>query len=242
MQQAGWHVLVVEDEPRMADTIRAYLEAEGYGVSLAHSAGEARLRLREAGDAGRAVEIVVLDWMLPDQSGLELLREIRPAWPVPVIMVTARSDEVDKLLGLEMGADDYLTKPFSLRELVGRIRAVMRRARPALFQADEIIGHGDLEVNVSQRRVHRAGREIDLTPREFTLLATLARRPGRVFSRLQLLDAAGGDAFGSSERAVDTHVSNLRRNLEPDAASPRYVLTVPGAGYKLGDRREGEPR
>lgn len=242
MQQAGWHVLVVEDEPRMADTIRTYLEAEGYGVSLAHSAGEARFRLREAGDAGRPVEIVVLDWMLPDQSGLELLREIRPVWPLPVIMVTARSDEVDKLLGLEMGADDYLTKPFSLRELVGRIRAVMRRARPALFQADEVFGHGDLEVNVSQRRVHLAGREVELTPREFNLLATLARRPGRVFSRLQLLEAAGGDAFGSSERAVDTHISNLRRKLEPEAAAPRYVVTVPGAGYKLGDGGEGEPR
>lgn len=240
MTQSGWHVLVVEDEPRMAETIRVYLEADGYRVSLAHTAAMARLRLREAEENGHPVDLMVLDWMLPDQSGLDLLRDIRPLWSVPVIMVTARSDELDKLLGLEMGADDYLTKPFSLRELVGRMRAVMRRVRPGLFQSDEVISHGDLEINLSQRRVTLAGQEVVVTPREFALLTTLARRPGRVFSRLQLLEAAGGDSFGSSERAVDTHISNLRHKLERDPASPRFLLTVAGAGYKLGAGRGGE--
>jgi len=231
--QAGWHVLLVEDEPRMAETMQAYLEAEGYRVTVAGTAAEARSCLREAQAAGGPVDLMVLDWMLPDESGIDLLRGIRPEWSLPVVMVTARSDELDKLLGLEMGADDYLTKPFSLRELVGRVRAVMRRARPALFVADEVLSCGDLQVNLSQRRALLGRVELNLTPREFDLLATLARHPGRVFTRLQLLEAAGGDAFGSSERAVDTHVSNLRRKLEADPASPRYLLTVPGAGYKL---------
>ncbi|MHB9144930.1 MAG: response regulator transcription factor [Symbiobacteriia bacterium] len=235
MVQAGWHVLVVEDEPRMAETMRVFLVAEGHQVSLADRASAARLGLEEADRSGHPVDLMVLDWMLPDQSGLDLLRDIRTGRSLPIIMVTARSDEMDKLLGLEMGADDYLTKPFSLRELASRMRAVMRRTRSALFQADEMLACGDLEVNLSQRRVTRGGREAILTPREFSLLATLVRRPGRVFSRLQLLEAAGGDAFGSSERAVDTHISNLRRKLEPDPAVPRYLLTVPGAGYKLCD-------
>lgn len=236
--QAGWHVLLVEDEPRMADTMRVYLEAEGYRVSVAATAAAARARLWEAQAAGTPVDLMVLDWMLPDESGIDLLRGLRPEWSLPVVMVTARSDELDKLLGLEMGADDYLTKPFSLRELVGRIRAVMRRTRPSLSVADEILVCGDLQVNLSQRRARLGQVELNLTPREFDLLATLARRPGRVFTRLQLLEAAGGDAFGSGERVVDTHVSNLRRKLESDPTSPRYLLTVPGAGYKLAPPRE----
>jgi DNA-binding response OmpR family regulator len=156
-------------------------------------------------------------------------------------MLTARDDELDKLLGLELGADDYLTKPFSPRELVARVRAVLRRAdRPAAPTGD-IVRAGELILDVPRMRTEVAGRSVDLTPTEFTLLATLARQPGRIFTRSQLLDALHGIAFESYERAIDSHVKNLRRKLEPDPRRPRYVLTVYGVGYRLADDRETVP-
>ena len=155
---------------------------------------------------------------------------------VPIVMLTARDDELDKLLGLELGADDYLTKPFSPRELVARVRAVLRRAdRPV--GAGDVISVGDLTLDVPRMRTEVAGRTVDLTPTEFTLLATLARQPGRIFTRSQLLDALHGIAFESYERAIDSHVKNLRRKLEPEPRQPRYVLTVYGVGYRLADDR-----
>jgi len=163
-------------------------------------------------------------------------RELRRDGSIPIVMVTARDDELDKLLGLELGADDYLTKPFSPRELVARVKAVLRRTdRPT--DPSDVIRVGDLQLDVPRMRTEVAGRSIDLTPTEFTLLATLARQPGRIFTRSQLLDALHGVAFESYERAIDSHIKNLRRKLEPDPRQPRFVLTVYGVGYRLADDR-----
>ena len=178
----------------------------------------------------------MLDLGLPGLDGLDVTRELRRDGSIPIVMVTARDDELDKLLGLELGADDYLTKPFSPRELVARVKAVLRRAdRPV--EAADVIRVGDLELDVPRMRTEVAGRSVDLTPTEFTLLATLARQPGRIFTRSQLLDALHGVAFESYERAIDSHIKNLRRKLEPDPRQPRYVLTVYGVGYRLADDR-----
>jgi DNA-binding response OmpR family regulator len=180
---------------------------------------------------------VVLDLGLPGTDGLDVTREVRRDSAIPIVMLTARDDELDKLLGLELGADDYLTKPFSPRELVARVRAVLRRAEPRPTAAD-IIRAADLTLDVPRMRADVGGRELDLTPTEFGLLATLAARPGRIFTRTQLLDALRGIAFESYERAIDTHVKNLRRKLEPDPRVPRYVLTVYGVGYRFTDDRD----
>ena len=165
-----------------------------------------------------------------------MTRELRRVGSIPIVMVTARDDELDKLLGLELGADDYLTKPFSPRELVARVKAVLRRTdRPA--EASDVIRVGELQLDVPRMRTEVAGKTIELTPTEFTLLATLARQPGRIFTRSQLLDALHGVAFESYERAIDSHIKNLRRKLEPDPHEPRFVLTVYGVGYRFADDR-----
>jgi DNA-binding response OmpR family regulator len=176
---------------------------------------------------------VILDLGLPGLDGLDVTRELRRTSDVPIIMLTARDDETDKLIGLELGADDYVTKPFSPRELVARTRAVLRRR--AGSGATEIVAAGDLRLDVPRMRVERAGEPVDLTATEFALLETLARQPGRVFTRSQLLDAIHGVAFDSYERAIDAHIKNVRRKLEPQPHSPRYILTVYGVGYRLAD-------
>jgi DNA-binding response OmpR family regulator len=171
---------------------------------------------------------------------LDVTREIRRDSSLPIVMLTARDDELDKLLGLELGADDYLTKPFSPRELVARVRAVLRRVDAGGRGADgtrETVRAGDLTLDLPRMRADLAGRRIDLTPTEFQLLATLAAQPGRIFTRSQLLDAVHGVAFESYERAIDTHVKNIRRKLEPDPRVPRYLLTVYGVGYRFADDR-----
>jgi DNA-binding response OmpR family regulator len=227
-------ILVVDDEPRIAALARDYLEHAGYAVVVA---GDGRAAL----DAVRRSrpDLVVLDLGLPEIDGLDVTREIRRDSTLPIVMLTARDDEVDKLLGLELGADDYLTKPFSPRELVARVKAVLRRvdasANPSA--AREVIRAGDVTLDVPRMRVEVAGRGVDLTPTEFQLLATLAAQPGRIFTRSQLLDAVHGVAFESYERAIDTHVKNIRRKLEPEPRSPRYVLTVYGVGYRFADER-----
>jgi DNA-binding response OmpR family regulator len=226
-------ILVVDDEPRIADLARDYLQHAGFEVRVAAS-GEAALQVvrRDRPD------LVVLDLGLPGIDGLDVTRTIRRDSNLPVIMLTARDDELDKLLGLELGADDYLTKPFSPRELVARVRAVLRRADAGAGGGpDEVIRAGDVTLDVARMRTEIDGRSVELTPTEFTLLTALARQPGRIFTRSQLLDAVHGVAFESYERAIDTHIKNIRRKLEPDPRRPTHVLTVYGVGYRFADER-----
>jgi DNA-binding response OmpR family regulator len=226
-------ILVVDDEPRIAALARDYLEHAGFVVVIAAS-GEAAL---EAIHRDRP-DLVVLDLGLPGIDGLDVTRAIRRTSSLPVIMLTARDDELDKLLGLELGADDYVTKPFSPRELVARVRAVLRRVDAATQPAsDELVRAGDLTLDVPRMRADLGGHRVDLTPTEFALLAALARQPGRIFTRSQLLDAVHGVAFESYERAIDTHIKNIRRKLEPDPRRPVLVLTVYGVGYRFADDR-----
>ncbi|MFL5779507.1 MAG: response regulator [Chloroflexota bacterium] len=229
-------ILVVDDERKIADLARDYLEHAGFAVRIAAD-GEAAL----AAIRRDRPDLVVLDLGLPGVDGLDVTRSIRRESSLPVIMLTARDDELDKIIGLELGADDYLTKPFSPRELVARVRAVLRRLdRPGGTGdggAGETIRAGDLSLDAARMRTDLAGRSIELTPTEFTLLATLARQPGRIFTRSQLLDAVHGVAFESYERAIDTHIKNIRRKLEPDPRRPTNILTVYGVGYRYADER-----
>ncbi len=227
-------ILVVDDEPKIATLARDYLEHAGFAVLTAADGPTALTTIRQ-----RRPDLVVLDLGLPGLDGLDVTRELRRDSTIPIVMLTARDDELDKLLGLELGADDYLTKPFSPRELVARVRAVLRRAdRPP--DAAETIRTGDVVLDLPRMRAEVAGTAVDLTPTEFQLLATLAARPGRIFTRAQLLDALHGVAFETYERAIDSHVKNLRRKLEPDQRRPRYVLTVYGVGYRFADDRVGD--
>jgi len=226
-------ILVVDDEAKIADLARDYLEHAGFTVRIAADGQAALTSVRRD-----RPDLVVLDLGLPGLDGLDVTRAIRRDSNLPVIMLTARDDELDKLLGLELGADDYLTKPFSPRELVARVRAVLRRVDNAADSgAAELIRTGDLTLDLPRMRAELAGRTVDLTPTEFGLLAALARQPGRIFTRSQLLDAVRGVAFESYERAIDTHIKNLRRKLEPDPRRPVLVLTVYGVGYRFADER-----
>jgi len=223
------HILVVDDEARIADIARDYLERAGFRVSVAGSGPDALAAAR-----ARPPDLIVLDLGLPQIDGLDVTRTLRKHSNVPIIMLTARVEERDKLLGLEIGADDYVTKPFSPRELVARVRAVFRRI-DAPPERGQLIQAGDVELDTAKMRAEVAGRAVEVTPTEFELLATLARQPGRVFTRAQLLDAIRGVEVDSFDRAIDTHVKNLRRKIEPDARHPRYLLTVHGVGYKLAE-------
>jgi two-component system alkaline phosphatase synthesis response regulator PhoP len=226
-------VLVVDDEPKIAQLARDYLEHAGFAVVTAGDGPSAVHAARV-----RHPDLIVLDLGLPGLDGLEVLRTIRATAPTPVVVVTARDTELDKLLGLELGADDYVTKPFSPRELVARVRAVLRRSERAGEPRDRI-EVGDLVLDVPRLRASVAGRPVDLTPTEFSILATMAREPGRVFTRSQLLDAVHGVAFDSYERAIDAHVKNVRRKLEPEPSRPRYLLTVYGVGYRIAEPGTG---
>jgi DNA-binding response OmpR family regulator len=227
-------ILVVDDEPKIASLARDYLEHAGFAVTVAADGRAALDTIRRT-----RPDLVVLDLGLPEVDGLDVTREVRRTSAVPIVMLTARDDEIDKLLGLELGADDYLTKPFSPRELVARVRAVLRRSESAgsAEAGREVIRAGDLVLDVPRMGAESGGRRIDLTPTEFQLLATLAAQPGRIFTRAQLLDAVHGVAFESYERAIDTHIKNIRRKLEPDPRRPQHVLTVYGVGYRFADDR-----
>jgi two-component system alkaline phosphatase synthesis response regulator PhoP len=225
-------VLVVDDEPKIAQLARDYLEHAGYAVLLAGD-GISAVQLANA----RQPDLVVLDLGLPGIDGLEVMRRIRATGATPIVLLTARDTELDKLLGLELGADDYVTKPFSPRELVARVRAVLRRAERSSAPSDRV-AVGDLVLDMPRLRVTVAGHPVELTPTEFSILATMARDPGRVFTRSQLLDAVHGVAFEAYERAIDAHVKNIRRKLEPDPARPRYLLTVYGVGYRVAEPAE----
>jgi DNA-binding response OmpR family regulator len=223
-------ILVVDDEPRIVQLVRDYLEHSGFAVLVATD-GQSALR---AARTGRP-DLVVLDLALPGLDGLDVARALRREGDVPIIMLTARTEESDKLVGLELGADDYLTKPFSPKELVARVRAVLRRADGLARPAEVVRVGDDVELDLPRMEARIGGRRVDLTRTEFQLLATMARQPGRVFTRAQLLDAVRGVAFESYERAIDAHVKNIRRKIEPDARAPRYLLTVFGVGYRFAE-------
>ena len=225
-------VLVVDDEPRIVELARDYLEHAGFAVLTAVD-GPSALKAARA----RKPDLLVLDLGLPGMDGLDVARAIRRDSTLPIIMLTARDDELDRVLGLEIGADDYVTKPFSPRELVARIRAVLRRIDRESEPGDRIEASG-VSIDIARMRVDVDGRTVELTPTEFQLLVALARQPGRIFTRSQLLDAIHGIAFESYERAVDAHVKNLRRKLEPDPSRPRYVQTVYGVGYRFAEDQE----
>jgi DNA-binding response OmpR family regulator len=228
MPEPSSTILLVDDEDAIQALLTYPLERDGYRVVQARDGDEALRRFSE-----ERVDLVVLDIMLPRVDGLEVCRRLRAESTVPIIMLTARDDETDKLIGLELGADDYVTKPFSPRELVARVRAVLRRRAGA--GASDVLRAADLVLDLPRLRVTRAGEAVDLTATEFALLAAMARQPGRVFTRSQLLDAIHGVAFESYERAIDAHVKNIRRKLEPTPRSPRYLLTVYGVGYRLAE-------
>jgi two-component system alkaline phosphatase synthesis response regulator PhoP len=221
-------ILIVDDEPEILRLVVDYMSAAGFATVTARTGDDALMRAH-----AEPPDLVILDLGLPGIDGLYVTRALRRTSDVPIIMLTARDDETE-LIGLELGADDYVTKPFSPRELVARVRAVLRR-RAAAGQSD-VINAGGLMLDAPRMRVTRDGEEIELTATEFALLETLARQPGRVFTRSQLLDAIHGVAFESYERAIDAHIKNVRRKLEPNPRSPRYVLTVYGVGYRLADR------
>ncbi len=227
-------VLVVDDERKIRDLVRAYLERDGYAVLLADS-GQAALQV-----AARArPDLVVLDLMLPDLAGEEVARSLRTISEVPIVMLTAKTAEEDRVAGLRMGADDYLVKPFSPRELVARVEAVLRRARGGAGDAGLSFDHGRLVIDREAREVYLDGERPVLTRSEFDLLHALATRPGRVWSRYELVTRVQGYDYEGYERTIDAHVKNLRRKLGEDPRHPHYVLTVPGVGYKLGVKLDG---
>jgi DNA-binding response OmpR family regulator len=226
-------ILLVDDEPSLQKMLTHALEREGFHVQVAGD-GEAAL------EAFKAYEphLIVLDIMLPKLDGTEVIRRIRAQSDVPVIMLTARDDEIDRVVGLELGADDYVTKPFAVRELVARVRAIMRRAAVPAGQRPDELTYDRLRINLPSRRVSADGEEVDLTYTEFELLVTLASSPGRVFSRSALLRRVWGDEF-RDERTVDVHIRHLREKLETDAKAPEYIFTVRGVGYRFRDDAAG---
>jgi two-component system, OmpR family, alkaline phosphatase synthesis response regulator PhoP len=225
-------ILVVDDEPKITQLVQDYLERAGFSVRTA-SDGRTALSLAQSIQP----DLIVLDLGLPEMDGLDVTREIRKQSNAPIIMLTARSEESDKLIGLELGADDYMTKPFSPKELVARVRVLFRRMEADREPPAEILRAADLTLDIPRMRITAEDRPVEeLTPTEFELLATMVRSPGRVFTRTQLLNAVHGVAFESYERAIDAHIKNIRRKIELNPREPRYVLTVYGVGYKFEDR------
>jgi DNA-binding response OmpR family regulator len=220
-------ILIIEDEYELARVVQSYLEQAGMTV-----------RVEARGDRGLLAweqmrpDLVLLDLNLPGLDGLDVARAIRRKAETPIIMVTARAEETDRLIGLELGADDYIVKPFSPREVVARVRAVLRRAGGAPNTARRIEA-GGMEIDMDAHAVRRDGEKVELTPTEFNLLAVMASQPGRVFSRLQLLEETQGQAYEGYERTVDAHIKNLRAKLEPDPRQPRFIETVFGVGYRF---------
>lgn len=228
-------IAVVDDEEKIRDTINAFLINEGFTVVEAEN-GEVAIQLVK----NQSIDLVILDVMMPIMDGLQALREIRMiSKKMPIIMLTAKTEEIDKLLGLEMGADDYMTKPFSMRELAARIRTVLRRSSPEeeREESDELLIRGDIEINLSTYEVKVRHETLNLTPTEYKILVTLAQKPGRVYSRLQLMNSVMGEAYVNYERSIDTHVSNLRKKVEGDPAHPEYIHTVYGIGYRFGKKQ-----
>ena len=220
-------ILVVDDEKKIVDIVKAYLEREGYQVITAYD-GRSALELARR----QPPDLIVLDLMLPEISGWDVCRTLRKDSDIPIIMLTARDDTSDKIVGLELGADDYVTKPFDPKELVSRVRAILRRSEGRALP-NAVINISDLSIDIDKRLVRRGSELLELTPIEFELLRILAEGRGRVYSRMQLLDKIQGDAYEGYERTIDSHIKNLRKKIEPDPEHPKYVVTVYGVGYKL---------
>lgn len=222
-------ILVVDDEAKIVELVKLYLEKSGFDVVQAAD-GQGALQAFHRDKPA----LVILDLNLPKLDGIEVCRSIRQRSQVPIIMLTARDDDTDKLVGLELGADDYITKPFSPREVVARVRAVLRRTDGAP-PSNEVIVAGDLSLDIARFEARKGGQLLDLTATEFKLLQVLAQAPGRVYTRLQLLDKVQGDAFEGYERTVDAHIKNLRQKIEENPQTPKYLVTVFGVGYKFQD-------
>jgi len=223
-------ILVVDDEKQIVDIVKAYLEREGYRVIVAYDGKLAiDLARRDRPD------LIVLDLMLPEISGWDVCRILRKESDVSIIMLTARDETTDKIVGLELGADDYVTKPFDPKELVSRVRAVLRRYEGRM-ESKSILNLADLSIDVEKRLVHRCEVNIELTPMEFKLLKVLAQSPGRVYSRMKLLDMIQGEAYEGYDRTIDSHIKNLRKKIERKPEHPRYIITVYGVGYKFGEQ------
>ncbi len=225
----GRKILVVEDEKKLVTILKGYLEQAGFSILAAYDGQEALTLARHEKPA-----LILLDLNLPRIDGLDVCRTLRKESNVPIIMVTARIEETDRLIGLELGADDYIIKPFSPREVVARVRAVLRRTEGQVAKA-ELLTAGDLTVDLGKHSAALEGHPVELTPTEFALLAVMAQNPGRAFTRLQLLDAVQGEAFEGYERTVDAHIKNLRQKIERDPKNPRYILTLFGVGYKFAE-------
>lgn len=224
-------ILVVDDEPKITKLVRAYLEQAGFQVTEAHDGADALEAFRMINP-----DLIVLDLMLPNVDGIEITRRIRKESDVPIIMLTAKAEEVDRLIGLEIGADDYVVKPFSPRELVARVRTVLRRS-PEIISGSDIqpIRIGALRIEQGGRRVFIDGAEVRLTALQFDLLLVMARNPGRVFTRSELLELTTGQSFETYERTVDAHIKNLRKALGEVSKGSRFLQTVHGVGYRFGD-------
>ncbi|MFN2234098.1 MAG: response regulator [Anaerolineales bacterium] len=220
-------ILIIEDEPELIKVLRDYLEKAGFTVESAYR-GDTGLSIWEH----KRPDLVLLDLNLPGMDGLDVAREIRRKGETPIIMLTARVEEMDQLIGLELGADDYITKPFSPRLVVAKVRAVLRRLGAAAAP-QSILRAADIEIDLGLHVVSRAGVEIELTPTEFSLLAAMAAQPGRAFTRLQLLEATQGSAYEGYERTIDAHIKNLRAKIEYDPKNLRYIETVFGVGYRF---------
>lgn len=221
-------VLVVDDKKQMQIFLKSYLSQEGFRIVTASNGREALFVARE-----ERPDLIVLDLMMPEMGGYEFMRIYSKESETPIIILTAKLEENDKILGLELGADDYITKPFSPRELVARVRAVLRRMSKATVEKEEVLQVGDISLHRQARVVTVKEERVDLTPSEFTLLATLISVPGRTFSRFDLLERLQGDAYEGYERTVDVHIRNLRTKIEPDARNPIYIETIYGAGYRF---------
>ncbi len=220
-------LLIVDDKLELRQLLRSYLVEEGFEVNTAGNGQEALFAARQ-----HKPDLIILDLMMPEMSGFEFLRAFRRESETPVIVLTARLEENDKVVGLELGADDYVTKPFSMRELTARIRAVLRRMDKAVAAPDRL-RRGRIELDRTSRLVLVDGREVELTPSEFEILSAFMETPGKVFSRLELLERIQGDAYEGYERTIDVHIRNLRLKIEPDPANPHYIETVYGAGYRF---------
>ena len=227
-------IIIAEDDPKQSALMRSYLEREGHAVVVA---GDGRRALDEV--RRRHPDLVLLDWMMPQLDGADVCRVLRAESDVPIIMITARAGEDDQLLGFDLGVDDYITKPYSMRQLVARVRAVLRRSGVATERA-AVVELGRLRLDRDRCEVRVDGRAVELTPRELSLLETLAEKPGKVFTRQQLLDAVAGFEHYALERTIDMHVMNLRRKIEDDPGRPQHLLTVKGRGYKLADHVDAE--